>query len=373
MPVRLAFLLLAVLLPGCRSVFEAVEPAFERIGAEDAFGLDDYIVADVFLIGDAGEPGRDGEPVLEALSRRLDDRPERAVVVFLGDNIYPEGLPPEGDDDRAEAERHLLLQMEVPLDLGARAIFVPGNHDWSHSRADGWDRIRAQAAFIDAHGDTLVTMLPRDGCPGPAVVDVAGAVRLVAVDSQWFLHGHARPEGDACTPPATEAAFVEALRATLAEAATRADGPLPVIVVAHHPIVSGGAHGILPRVPRRAAARPMFSPQDLGHPRYRAYRSLMAEAFAEHPPLVYAAGHDHSLQVIENAGGAEYALVSGAGIYGHTSPVRRERGALYAERRSGFMRVSIYDDGRIRMRVYEVSESGRARIGYSKVLAPRRR
>ncbi len=116
----------------------------------------------------------------------------------------------------------------------------------------------------------------------------------------------------------------------------------------------------------------MFSPQDLGHRSYRAYRAIMAAAFAAHPPLIYAAGHDHSLQVIAGGGGARYALVSGAGIYGHTSGVRRERGSLYAERKAGYMRVSVYANGRVDLRVYEVSGDGQARIGFTKTLVPPR-
>jgi hypothetical protein len=51
----------------------------------------------IFLLGDAGHPRRGGEPVFDALARVVPEDSTRATLVFLGDNIYPRGLPAEGD------------------------------------------------------------------------------------------------------------------------------------------------------------------------------------------------------------------------------------------------------------------------------------
>ena len=84
----------------------------------------------VYLIGDAGAPDPRGEPVLQALSRDLNAGPGKRVVVFLGDNAYPRGLPEPGRPGRREAERRLTAQIEVVTQAGATGYFVLGNHDW---------------------------------------------------------------------------------------------------------------------------------------------------------------------------------------------------------------------------------------------------
>src|SRR5579862_715391 len=47
----------------------------------------------LFLIGDAGDPDRAGEPTLKMLAQRVRQLPERTTVVFLGDNAYERGMP----------------------------------------------------------------------------------------------------------------------------------------------------------------------------------------------------------------------------------------------------------------------------------------
>jgi hypothetical protein len=55
----------------------------------------DSIELSIFLIGDAGSSAYDGEPVLQELAHQSDSlRPVRQFVVFLGDNVYPRGVPP---------------------------------------------------------------------------------------------------------------------------------------------------------------------------------------------------------------------------------------------------------------------------------------
>ena len=66
----------------------------------------------LYLIGDAGAPAP-GDPVFKALAGQLAVDPKHSVVVFLGDNIYPAGLPPEGSPSRKEAERRLDAQIDL--------------------------------------------------------------------------------------------------------------------------------------------------------------------------------------------------------------------------------------------------------------------
>jgi hypothetical protein len=318
---------------------------------------------DLYLIGDAGWPDPAGEPMFIALSRVIERRgPDRALVAFLGDNIYPYGMPAHPEGARREAERILRAQLDVPVGTGARGIFVAGNHGWDHSGPEGWERIVLQQEFVDANGEGRVEFLPGGGCPGPAVRDVAG-LRLIALDTQWWLHPYDKPRPpDSPCPAATDDEVAALIRAALRDAGSR-----HVVILAHHPLASGGAHGILPVLPIRFAPVPRFSAQDLGHPRYRHMRDVLVDAFAEHPPLIYAAGHDHNLQLLRG-GGARYTIVSGTGYFRRPGRVRRLPHTVYGRRENGFFRVSVQGDGQVRVVAYLVDASGAATEDFATIL-----
>src|SRR5512132_596805 len=85
----------------------------------------------LFLIGDAGDPDpRAASVVLDSMKRQAAEAPGRAVVVFLGDNVYPSGVPVDSALTWPDARRRLASQMDA-IPVGARGIFIPGNHDWA--------------------------------------------------------------------------------------------------------------------------------------------------------------------------------------------------------------------------------------------------
>ena len=338
----------------------------------------------LFLIGDAGAPAPppDSEPVLLALRAALSIAPH-PVVAFLGDNIYPRGMPDSSAADRPEAERRLTAQLRVLGASGARGIFVPGNHDWDRQGPGGWDAVRRQERFIAAAGGMGSALLPAGGCPGPAVVDVGKVVRLVALDTQWWLHDGPKPEGPASSCPAdSDGEVIDSLRAALKSAGGRA-----VVVLAHHPLATGGPHGghfgwqahVFPLravkswlwipLPLIGSAYPIarengISSQDAPSAAYRRMRATLDSGFAGSPPLIYAAGHDHALQVIGGTS-ARYELLSGAGIFGHLDRVTALDSTRFAKRASGFMRVEFLRDGRARLSVIVVDRSGGAREAFA--------
>jgi len=336
----------------------------------------------LFLIGDAGAPAAppDSEPVLVALRVAAASAPH-PVIVFLGDNVYPDGMPDSAALKRRAAERVLTQQLRVLQASGARGFFVPGNHDWDSMQPGGWDAIRRQERFIAAAGGGPA-LLPAGGCPGPAVVDVGAVVRLVALDTQWWLQDGPKPEGPTSScPAASEGAVIDSVRAALRTAGKRA-----AVVVAHHPLASGGVHGghfgwqdhVFPLrnikpwlwipLPIIGSVYPIaraegISRQDLPSPAYTrmrvAFDSAFAGAPALAPPLIYAAGHEHTLQVIAGTS-ARYLLVSGTGTFGHIDRVTALDSTRFARSASGFMRVEFQRDGRARLGVFIVDRAGNA-------------
>jgi hypothetical protein len=361
-------------LPGCGTGGRA-----GAAGAPVSRAPPEQIDVTLFLIGDAGAPAAppDSEPVLAALRAAATAAPH-PVVVFLGDNLYPRGMPDSTAPDRLDAERRLNEQLRVPRATGGRAIFVPGNHDWDRQGADGWAAVRREEAFIAAARDGRSVLLPGGGCPGPAVVDLGTVVRLVALDTQWWLHDGPKPEDPASPCPTdSPSEVIDALRA----AVRGADGRV-IVVVAHHPLESGGPHGghfgwqehLFPLravkswlwlpLPLVGSAYPLarasgISNQDAPSGVYRRMRAAVDSALLPSRPLVYAAGHDHGLQVIGGTS-TRYLLVSGAGTYGHLSRVTALDSTRFARLASGFMRIEVLRDRRARLAVTVVDESGRA-------------
>ncbi|MFN8570787.1 MAG: metallophosphoesterase [Gemmatimonadaceae bacterium] len=317
----------------------------------------------LYLIGDAGAPNLDREPVFIALDRMLAVDPSRSVVVFLGDNVYPRGLPDSTDEEYSLAAARLDAQVSLVRQRGARGYFVPGNHDWAHWGPDGWEAIKRQAQRVNNLGGGVVTMHPTGGCPGPDTVAIGRQLLLVMIDSQWWLQSGPKPTNSTSGCAAfTSASAVRQIREAIANAGDR-----HVVVAAHHPYASGGAHGgFAPWRQYFLLGFPIWRKlwgyrQDLGGHPYEVFRDELASAFAEQPPLVYAAGHEHTQQVIAN-GPARYQLVSGAGIYNHEGPVTSVKGTRLASSQPGFMRLDFYRDRRVRLGVFAVDQSGEARV-----------
>jgi hypothetical protein len=296
----------------------------------------------LYLVGDGGDLNADREAVLEAMQADIDavargGAGPPVVVAFLGDNIYDQGAPVERSaDDVAKLEGQALALGDAP---NVRGIFVPGNHDWANGAAfvDGRDAVARQREWVASMAEARdIRFVPHDGCPGPAGEDVGG-VHLVFIDTEWLL----RETDGNCGSPSE---FYARLASDLRENRGR-----PVVVMAHHPLASGGPHG--GNIPPLAhgpliyylAMKSGVSRQDLASPAYTALRRGIADAIreSEAPPLVFAAGHDHTLQVIRLAepGEPRYQLVSGA--LSKTERVRRIDGTRYATDGFGYMRLDF--------------------------------
>jgi hypothetical protein len=343
-------LVLAALLAGCEGAIRGVGDVIEEITAQDS------VAVNLILIGDAGSPSPAGDPVLKALRAEVARDEKNTFVVFLGDNVYPRGLADSASiGERREGERILRAQVDAVLEPGGRGIMVPGNHDWEAGSRAGLEAIRRQDRWVDALGGDRLRMLPDQGCPGPHVIDFGRHVRLLALDTQYWLHDYVRPEGPGfpCGRGGEEQ-VVDSIRKTLASADGRR-----TVVVGHHPLASGGIHG------------GFIGEQDIYGRDYRDLRGSMARAFAADTPLIFAAGHEHNLQVFRRGGPAKYLLVSGAGLYGHTTITRALRGHLYVKPASGFMRVVFLNDGRVRLSVLTVDSAGRSTEEFSAWIAER--
>jgi len=342
----------------------------------------------VLLIGDAGEL-EPGNPALDLMVELAAGAQERSLGVFLGDNIYPDGLPGAGEDapeERATAEKILQLQVDAAGRAGIPVVFVPGNHDWDTSGPRGLERVQAQEAFLAEAVATDAVLRPSAGCPGPAVLDLGTRARLIAMDSEWLLR-EKQPKHTDCTwgtlqdqrpLPSPDA---EGFYAALAQAVKGA-GDRRVLLATHHPLKTRGSHGgyvaakefIFPLTLVKSwlyVPIPFIYPalrfwvvrsdQDLYGARNREMVRRVQEALATAPSAaIVAAGHEHSLQVFDDPELPIWYLVSGSAA--KLEPTGKTDDTIFKHAARGIMAVDFFTDGRVSVRVVEAGATGSEQV-----------
>ena len=327
----------------------------------------------LLLLGDGGEPKPD-EPVLKTLEAWARKASAKTSVVFLGDNMYPEGMTAR---KQHEATARLLPQIAVIQDSGAHGFFMPGNHDWASGGAEGYSAVLAQETFINDRLSGGLRFLPPGGSPGPVALELPAdnpVVRLVVIDTQWWLHAHEKPE--------------KSRETVIAELTTLLDTTLPVVVLGHHPLESYGPHGgqfdwRSHLFPARLAKKWLWIPvpivgslypygrwyvyrseQDMSGDKNREMVAALNRAIAgrELPPqgsplLIYVSGHEHSLQVLKGDV-TDYLLVSGSAASRKVTEVMSGESTLFAHEHTGFMGIDFLEDGRVLLRVVEPDGKG---------------
>lgn len=305
----------------------------------------------VFLIGDAGM--KKPNTLLPLLHEAVDARiallgASRVAVIFLGDNEYSEGTDP--------AKPTGIIKRQVTAadrDPNTPVLFVAGNHDWAGGAGKGLSHVLAQQDLVRAEGGGNAVLLPGNGCPGPAIRNLGARLRVIALDSHWWLHRVKDRPANCGTETSVETAITDAVDAA---------GKREVILVAHHPLRSGGQHGTT-----------SDSVQDQDNATNKRMREAFTRAMsaADTKPLAWVSGHEHTLEVQKGIG-ARFLLVAGAGRSTQNTRVSRAnesawlfpKDPAWVPREGGFLRLDITKDGSpARVAVFESKDKKLAEVG----------
>jgi len=333
---------------------------------------DDSLARRVILIGDAGELHKDGHnAVVDAVKQRINLQDNRNTVLFLGDNVYPLGLPDEGSG-RYDAARQILdYQVNLVRNTNTQAIFIPGNHDWKRSRPDGWQTVINQQLYIDSLRLPNVNFLPKDGCPGPEEVHLDDRTTLIVMDTEWWLFPYQKPGGESSCDTKTK----EEVLAEVNDIVSRNRNKL-IIFAAHHPFRSYSIHGgyytikqhIFPFTDLKKGlyiplpligsiypiTRGVFgTPEDIPNPIYQSMIRGVEAAIKPHGPAVFVSGHDHTLQLIKDE--QNFYVVSGAGA--KETRVKKGSKSLYASNENGYAVLEISRSGRVEVQYFTVDKT----------------
>ena len=318
---------------------------------------DDSVAYQLYFIGDAGDANFGS--TLEIISKHSTLHNVPSTAIFLGDNIYPKGLPDKQNKNRKASEKILLKEISLASEFD-NVYFIPGNHDWKNGQRSGIHSYMNQQRFIDSLKNSKIHFLPRDGCPGPEEIHLSNDLVLAMIDTQWFLHPWDKPAGENSH---CEAKTPLDITIQLDDILNRNQGKR-VLVVGHHPVFSYGPHGgvftlndhlfplteinksfYLP-LPIIGSLLPLYrkifgNVQDFAHPLNKAMRRGIQEVMEQYPGTTYVSGHEHSLQYIEHDS-IQY-IVSGAGS--KSNAVKRKAFSKFASSEIGFARMLITKNG----------------------------
>lgn len=339
----------------------------------------------LYMIGDAGGDTANSVPVLAGLDDRLKlEDPKKSGVLFLGDNIYPEGLHKKSSQYRAQDEARINAQLDIVKDYDGDILFIPGNHDWDRQGEGGLKHIKRQEKYVQDYLDKGNVFQPSHGCPGPEVLKLAPGLVLIAIDTQWWLHEFERASGekDGCdvrTPDELMVLFTDLLKKYRNQ---------NVIVTGHHPLYSNGNHGgrftlkdhIFPLtaknhnayvpMPVIGSIYPLYRkfighPQDISHAVYTDMKNKLVKAMNEYENVVYVAGHEHNIQYTKRNN--IHHIVSGSGS--KVTHLKYNREIEFGARELGYSRIQFYDNGEMWLEyMLNDSETKQEEIAFRKLL-----
>lgn len=319
------------------------EVADSEIKSENDFKL--------FLIGDAGNADEaQAQKTLNLLKGKLDSASSNSMLIFLGDNVYPNGMPQKKDKDYPLAEKKLEDQLAITKNFKGKTLVIPGNHDW-YSGVEG---LNTQEGFVKKYFDDKKAFLPKSGCPIDDI-SLSKDIKLIVIDTEWVITNWDNHPGinKNCNIKTREDFYTEFKDLIIKNQGKR------IIVALHHPIISSGTHAgftsakshLYPfnsKVPLPVIASTVnilrsssgASPADINNQHYADLANRLKSIVQDKENIIFVSGHDHNLQYHEE--GNIRQVISGAGSKVDPATIVEKTDFSYGG--SGFAVMNIRND-----------------------------
>lgn len=329
----------------------------------------------VYLIGDAGL-SKDNTPnaALRSFKYRLDKADKNSTAIFLGDNIYPAGMPSKKKEPikYKKAKRYLDAQLSSLENYKGKPLFIPGNHDWY---AEGLNGLKRQQEYIQKKLDSKKVFFPKNGCPVEKI-EVNDDVDIIAIDTEWYLTNWDKHPNmnDDCEIKDREK-FFEEMEGLIKKGANKT-----TIIALHHPMTSYGVHGgqfslkqhlfpanngiplpIIGSVINLLRKASGTSQEDLTSKRYNQLRKRLITLAQYSEKVVFVSGHEHTLQYIVEENTPQ--IVSGAGA--KNGATKLLNGSQFSTGQMGYAKLEIYTDGSSNVQFYGVTNDAKEEALFS--------
>jgi len=328
-------------------------PQYTVENKSEIFPIEKTIAHSFYFIGDAGNSPIGSETeTIQYFRSELSKASKNSTAIFLGDNIYPKGLPKKDKAGRDFAEHQLNVQTKAVKDFKGKTIFIPGNHDWY---SNGLQGLKRQEEYIEeALGKN--TFLPENGCPIEKV-NISDDIVLIIVDSEWYLtNWDKHPTMNDDCEIKTRTKFFDEFESEIKKARGKT-----TLVAVHHPMFTNGSHGgqysfkshmsplpvlgTLKNVIRKTRG---IATVDIENKRYNEFRKRLITLSQENDKAIFVSGHDHNLQYIVQDNLAQ--IISGSGS--KLSPTKIAGGGKFSYATPGFARLDVFKDGSSYVRFY---------------------
>ncbi|MDX1543800.1 MAG: metallophosphoesterase [Christiangramia sp.] len=334
-----------------------VKPKYKEGEPKSDFGYPETkeIEKSFYLIGDGGYSPPGGTSLgLIAFKTFLDSvNKTENYTIFLGDNIYPDGMPPKDSPDREAAEYRLDAQLDAIENYKGRVVVIPGNHDWYNEKLNGLER---QKDYLTEKFKDILIWSPKIGC-GLQSIEITENIQMIVIDSQWYLEDwdqNPRINDDCDQIKTREAMFLE-LESEIEDHQNKT-----IVLALHHPVNTNGVHGgqysfdrhiypsqkkipipILGSLATLIRTTGGVSIQDAQNNRYKSLATRLSNIARSAERMIFVSGHEHSLQYIEHDSVKQ--VVSGSGSKATYATLSND--GLFAYNGQGFAVLDIFKDG----------------------------
>lgn len=305
--------------------------------------------SNIYLLGNL-----DGSKLSERLAQlsatiKNEQKGNTFHLILLGD--LKQTLP--------ENENTLIAFIEETKKIGGKIIAVSGDKDWDNAGYYGLDSLTTFEKRIEKKlNSTLI--IPEKGCPGPYVKDIEDNIRIIAINSQWWLHPYRKRE-------ATDSKCDNILPLEIIgeiDDAIESAGNKRVLLLTHHPLVSGGVYGgnsnILGQLfpfshndPENKTFLPFFgtfyhcyrqnvgSNQDFSSIAYTEFIKSINTLLLKYQDVIVASAHEFDLQLLKL--NSNYQVISGGFL--KNAQVSALDNTLFKSQKPGFVKLEFFDDG----------------------------
>jgi hypothetical protein len=318
-----------------------------------------------FLVGDAGNADLEKpQSLLSILNSNLKEANSNSTLLFLGDNIYPKGMPDDkSNPDYPLAEIKIKNQLKATENFKGKTIFIPGNHDWYN----GIKGLEAQSKYVKEYLNDKKSFLPRKNC---AIEDlkIDDNVVLITIDSEWFLEDWDKNPGinEDCDIKTREAFFEE-----LENILNKNQDKIKIIAL-HHPIMTNGSHGgqyslekqlfplenkfplpIIGSFVNLLRKTSGINPQDTQNKQYLILSKRIKALIQGQDNVVVVSGHDHNLQYIEKDNIIQ--IISGAGSKNDAAKAVNDNDFSYGG--NGFAKLDVLKSGSLSISFFGIENN----------------
>ncbi|PRX56504.1 BamA/TamA family outer membrane protein [Flagellimonas meridianipacifica] len=376
MKLRALPLILSLLITGCATYKEKYAEPFQKsiVPSEKA------VEHTFYLIGDAGKSPMGGlNPALEIFKSKLKDAPKESTALFLGDNIYPAGMPDQKDDPEGykKAKNSLDAQFATLDDFKGDPIFIPGNHDWY---SDGLKGLKRQEEYIKESLGSKKVFQPKNGCPIEKI-EISDNIIVIAIDSDWYLVDWDKHPtiNDECEIKDRVRFFEEY------ESLIKKNLDKTIIVAIHHPMFTYGSHGgyysfkqhlyptsgkvplpILGSIANFLRKTSGVSIEDQSNQMNNRLKNRLVTLSQFSNKVVFVSGHEHTLQYVVEEGIPQ--IVSGAGA--KTGATKLRNGSKFSTGRMGYAVLKVFADGSSAVDYFGPRENGTEEFLFSSEVLP---